>query len=186
MYDIATNDLELNNYVCSNENLINISKLLPKINNLKKNNKPMYIKISLHPCSGKSFFVKYFHNIFSYNKKNIFLYDFDNYSSNDIRRSRNIFKYTKTNKHCCLLGCYENINENDSIIDITVVINYSKLLYNHKKRLLTYTTGWINLDDIIKSRQKLIINSIDNNIPIFLSISEALIYLIKNYKNTTI
>ena len=66
MYNIGTSDTELKNYICSNKNLTNISNLLPKINYLKKNNKPMYIKICLHPCSGKSYFVNYFNNLYYY------------------------------------------------------------------------------------------------------------------------
>ena len=177
MNNIHTDDNELLKFVNSHINNANLSKLRNKILDFKLNIKPMPIKICLHPCSGKSYFVR--KSGIRYD--NIFLYDFDYYGFNDIRRRRNIFNKIKINKHSCLLGCYEDIDENDNIIDISVIILYSKLIENYKSRLLTNHTGWTNLNKILESRNKLIKNSISNNLPIFISIEGALDFIINNY-----
>jgi len=177
MDNIYKNDNELIKLINSDINNSNLYKLENKIIDFKLNEKAMPIKICLHPCSGKSYFVKKNGNRYN----NIYLYDFDNYNFNDIRRQRNIFNKIKINKHSCLLGCYEDIDENDNIIDISVIILYSKLIENYKSRLLTNYIGWRNLNKILESRNKLIKNSIKYNLPIFISIIDALDFIIKNY-----
>lgn len=166
-------DNELNNYINSKKNLNNLQILENKVKYYKKNLLPIPIKLSLHPCSGKSFFVKNNNNLYN----NIFLYDFDYFLFTDPRRSRNIFNRIKINKHTCLIGCYENPNPNDNILDLTVVILHSKLLKYHKSRCDSTINGWVNLDKIMKSRINLIKNSINNNIPIFSSIYDALNFI---------
>lgn len=177
MNNIYKDDNELLKIVNSDINNSNLSKLRDKVLDYKLNIKPMPIKICLHPCSGKTYFVR--KNGIRYD--NIFLYDFDYYRFSDMRRRRNIFNMIQINKHSCLLGCYEDTDENDNIIDISVIILYSKLIENYKSRLLTNHTGWTNLNNILDSRNKLIKNSINNNLPIFISIRDALDFIIKIY-----
>ena len=180
--EIHINDTVLKKYVNSSNNTKNYDSLKKKIEYFKKNNKALAIKLALHPCSGKTYF--YNKNKGYYN--NIYIYDFDNYLINDKRRSRLIFNDICINKHSCILGAYENIDKETYIIDISIVIPYSLLLNYHKKRLL-YTKDinnkWNNITNIINSRSNLLTKSIENEIPIFLSIESGLDYIIKCWIN---
>ena len=177
---IAKDDIILMERFRGNINSKNIEKLGDKIKRFKEKNIPLPIKLSLHPCSGKSYFCNKFKN----NYNNIILCDFDNYGFNDIRRSKKVFKQIKLKKHCCLLGAKElDYNFTDNLIEINVILPYFNFIKYHKNRLLTCNSGWLCINKILKSREKLIEITLNNNIPFFTSISNALDFII-NIWNT--
>lgn len=152
-----------------------------KIFTLKKENKPLLIKINSHPCSGKSTFIR------EHNKKykNLILYDMDDETDIDMRKS---FLIADKKDNCVLFGAIEK-ERFDDVIYIYVMPKLQELYKNIVNRQIKHSNcnSWADPIKIKNSRHKLyerITKKKDNTQfkPLFYSFNEALDFCIDTYK----
>ena len=174
--EIIKDDKLLQNLLLSDSNKLNLRNLQTELVNKKNKNKPLLIKLCLHPCSGKTHFFKLVRGYYN----GIFVCDIDCWNFNSYKRKRIMLKNLKC--HTCLMGHYENSNEEDNILDITILISYKLLRNNLKKRENERQGEWSKLENIIKSRKRLLTESYKYNFPIFGTIQQALDFIIRIYK----
>lgn len=161
--------------------------LKSKILKIKKDGKPLLIKINSHPCCGKSYFIKKNKGYY----KNFKLLDFDNYKDSN-RTSKKLLNY---NTNTILFGCSED-SIYSNVIYIYVILSKKNMNRNLKNRqtsipLIQYiyillNKGWIDSKKIINSRNELQKNLIkDNKLtkPLFYSFQEAIDYCYNIYNN---
>ena len=160
-----------------------------KIQNLRKSNKPLLIKINSHPCSGKSYFIKKYNQYY----KNIKLLDFDNFyntMNEEDGKKADSSLLLKHNSNTALLGFGYDHELNNKVIDDNVILLWMtpklkqlKLQIEHRQMFRKYTGGYANQLKIQNVREEFIMKKIFNHQyphkriqirPLFYSFEEAL------------
>jgi len=167
-----------------NLNLPIYEKLINQIKELKKNSKPLRIKINSHPGGGKSTFIQNNEHIY----RNYKLIDFDIFVDG-------VFSHNATSEsllefdNAVLFGSQENETHNNDIIYIYVIPPLTDLYRNIIHRQLTWDNniGWANAKLIMNYRQQNVYDfTIRNNTliePLFYSFSQALDFCIDTYES---
>lgn len=161
--------------------------LKSKILKIKKDDKPLLIKINSHPCCGKSYFIKKNKGYY----KNFKLLDFDNYKDSNTT-SKKLLNY---NTNTILFGCSEDSTYSD-IIYIYVILSKKDINRNLKNRQISmpiiqyiyilFNIGWYDSKKIINSRNKLqrqLVKDSKLTKPLFYSFQEAIDYCYSIYNN---
>ena len=180
----------VNNYEYDLNSVVYL-RLTKQIQTLKKQGKPLLIKINSHPCAGKSWFIqKYKHSYMGCK-----LLDFDHFKGPD-QTSLSLMRYTK---NTALLGTaiyrehHEDSGGNEKVhltdvVYIHVIPRLKQLTFQIKTR---QTEGsrqkckWAKTTNILEARQKALSFVFDKNQiqvePLFHSFTEGLKFCIDAY-----
>ncbi len=145
----------------------------------------MKIKINACPTTGKTTFVKKYKGVY----RGIELIDFDDVRRANAKKSGKRFLEVPVVKsdiltdkqNVCLLGAVEDPLESD-VIYVAVLLPEKELFkrFSKRKRDVPKTSPW---GLIYRRRVELAKHSEDNGIPVFVSIKEALDYVIDNFSD---
>ena len=180
-------DIKFRNDININFNSQTYITLKNKIMLLKKERKPLLIKINSHACAGKSTFLK------KYDKKylNFNLYDFDNFKG----KNKTSFLLVNKKENSVLLGSdHQNGRGNkkidynlyDNVIYIYVIPKLHNLYRNIIDRQLKGYRKGKNSEkpsSIQQARSKIYEKVINDKAPLFYSFINALNFCIKAYNS---
>ena len=161
-----------------------------KIQTIKKQGKPLLIKINSHPCAGKTTFIKRH----SGNYNSCKMYDFDNFQEGKNKCSDMLIE---KKRNSILFGCSggglnrphgreEDYDKHENVIYIFIFPKLTNFYKNivHRQLKRGTMTGWSHPKNILNYRNnmyKLIIKNKTQIRPLFYSFQEGINYCVQEY-----
>lgn len=164
-----------------------------KIKNLKKNEKPLLIKINSHPCGGKTTFIKRYKNRY----KGCKIYDMDKCNAKDAGKTSYMLLEKKCNS--ILFGTtggsepkpfdrHIDYDRYENVIYIFAFPNLINCYRNiiHRQIKKGFGRSWSHPNDVLTYRYNMYKLIIKDNVqirPLFYSFEEAIDFCLKKYND---